>query len=356
VARPWLDNALQCHTCSSQQPLIKLRCYRKCVTDTLHGPGVNRSQCPVCQQPIWKKDLHKDTQLAALTEAIRPLVVGPASNEARALSKPPASKATSPSTKGYRDHGVVSQTFCGHGDACTAHGPQRAGVKDSDHRGKTAQQRVERNAVEGCNSVDDGYPTLLSSMPDLQDKCLPAGQSPVQLLQGKRAARICHTELKRKRCKSGCKRIVAHSGSKPQKCAIESEHVPDDHPSLCYNRSINASADPHKGDSASQGGAPHVTEASQRPGSLEVPDWVANYEPTQGLAGAHLTCAMGSEALQPRQASGFMKAPESNIDYIFASLRAGTEPQVEDMCALQEATRPHALGSIFDTVSSHYSL
>ncbi|KAL4457738.1 hypothetical protein ABPG75_012603 [Micractinium tetrahymenae] len=34
-------------------------CY-ECVIDTLEGPGINKSVCPQCSQPCWKKELHRN--------------------------------------------------------------------------------------------------------------------------------------------------------------------------------------------------------------------------------------------------------------------------------------------------------
>jgi hypothetical protein len=48
---------------------------RECVINTLEGPGINKSECPVCRQPLWKKDLAKDHQYAALAEAVQPLAI-----------------------------------------------------------------------------------------------------------------------------------------------------------------------------------------------------------------------------------------------------------------------------------------
>ncbi|KAK9810699.1 hypothetical protein WJX73_000417 [Symbiochloris irregularis] len=41
---------------------------RQCVLDTLEGPGITASECPVCHQPCWKKDLRPDHQSQTIAD------------------------------------------------------------------------------------------------------------------------------------------------------------------------------------------------------------------------------------------------------------------------------------------------
>jgi hypothetical protein len=41
---------------------------RECVVDTLEGPGIVRSQCPICKQPAWKKELKTNYKYLALAD------------------------------------------------------------------------------------------------------------------------------------------------------------------------------------------------------------------------------------------------------------------------------------------------
>lgn len=43
---------------------------RSCVLATLEGPGIAASQCPVCQQPCWKKDLVAHHQYQAIADLL----------------------------------------------------------------------------------------------------------------------------------------------------------------------------------------------------------------------------------------------------------------------------------------------
>ena len=40
---------------------------------TLEGKGIVKSQCPICLQQVWRKDLRRDEQLAACVQALAPL-------------------------------------------------------------------------------------------------------------------------------------------------------------------------------------------------------------------------------------------------------------------------------------------
>jgi hypothetical protein len=42
---------------------------RECVVDTLEGPGIVKSQCPICKQPAWKKELRTNHKYLALSDA-----------------------------------------------------------------------------------------------------------------------------------------------------------------------------------------------------------------------------------------------------------------------------------------------
>lgn len=37
--------------------------------DTLEGPGIVKSQCPICRQPAWKKELRTNHKYLALSDA-----------------------------------------------------------------------------------------------------------------------------------------------------------------------------------------------------------------------------------------------------------------------------------------------
>lgn len=41
---------------------------RECVVDTLEGPGIVRSQCPICNQPAWKKELKTNYKYLSLAD------------------------------------------------------------------------------------------------------------------------------------------------------------------------------------------------------------------------------------------------------------------------------------------------
>eukprot|EP00884_Botryococcus_braunii_P007197 jgi/Botrbrau1/16479/Bobra.0142s0073.1 len=45
-----------------------------CVLGTLEGPGINKSQCPICGEPAWKKDLRFNVLYQSLVNALRPLL------------------------------------------------------------------------------------------------------------------------------------------------------------------------------------------------------------------------------------------------------------------------------------------
>ena len=40
--------------------------FRDCVLERLEGPGINKSICPQCSAPMWKKDLVRDIQIEQL--------------------------------------------------------------------------------------------------------------------------------------------------------------------------------------------------------------------------------------------------------------------------------------------------
>jgi hypothetical protein len=42
---------------------------RECVVDTLEGPGIVKSQCPICKQPAWKKELKTNHKYLGLADA-----------------------------------------------------------------------------------------------------------------------------------------------------------------------------------------------------------------------------------------------------------------------------------------------
>jgi hypothetical protein len=44
---------------------------RACVTSTLEGKGVTRSECPACHMPAWKKDLRKNCTYEKIAEALQ---------------------------------------------------------------------------------------------------------------------------------------------------------------------------------------------------------------------------------------------------------------------------------------------
>jgi hypothetical protein len=39
------------------------------VVDTLEGPGIVKSQCPICEQPAWKKELKTNHKYLGLADA-----------------------------------------------------------------------------------------------------------------------------------------------------------------------------------------------------------------------------------------------------------------------------------------------
>lgn len=44
---------------------------RGCITAKIEGPGISRSECPLCRQPVWKKDLKGNAKYASLVSIVR---------------------------------------------------------------------------------------------------------------------------------------------------------------------------------------------------------------------------------------------------------------------------------------------
>jgi hypothetical protein len=173
---------------------------------------------------------------------------------------------------------------------------------------------------------------------ELREVSVSKQQSAVQKQPGKRAALTRHTKVKKKRYKSGrCEDVAGLPNFNAKECIIEGKpEFPSVELRLRDGHERGRDVDALTKVSASQHGAP-LSHADQRHGSLEIPDWVANYEPTQAFfAATPSTCTDAAEAVRRRvgQGSGVLKAPESNMDHIFAGLRDCAEHRGDDKCAL----------------------
>jgi len=60
-----------CASCKDNRVCLLCCCcfHRECVVDTLEGPGIVKSQCPICKQPAWKKELKTNHKYLALADA-----------------------------------------------------------------------------------------------------------------------------------------------------------------------------------------------------------------------------------------------------------------------------------------------
>lgn len=45
-----------------------------CVVATLEGPGIAKSECPTCHQPVWKKDLKRNLTYENLIDKVTHLL------------------------------------------------------------------------------------------------------------------------------------------------------------------------------------------------------------------------------------------------------------------------------------------
>lgn len=52
-------------------PLSKRNLYRECILGQLEGPGISKSECPVCHQPAWKKDLRPNQKYSNISNILQ---------------------------------------------------------------------------------------------------------------------------------------------------------------------------------------------------------------------------------------------------------------------------------------------
>lgn len=45
--------------------------FRGCILGKLEGPGITKSECPICHQPAWKKDLRPNQKYTNLANIFR---------------------------------------------------------------------------------------------------------------------------------------------------------------------------------------------------------------------------------------------------------------------------------------------